>query len=387
MSTRQELESKLSSCKIDVPAFVISEELLEENLKKIKSVADLAGIEVIPALKASALWQTFPQIKKYFNALAASSLWESKLCFDQFGAKAHTYAPAFNNRSFNEICNYSDHIIFNSIAQFDRFYNTAKGKGINNIGLRVNPAYSDVKTDKYNPCIEGSRLGVHPDDMPATLPSGVNGLHFHALCESDSYSFERVFNSFEKHYSKYLNQIEWLNIGGGHLITHKDYDTEHFISLIKKFKEKYSLKIYLESGAALVWQTGWLISHIEDIIESKGIKIALLDVSFAAHMPDCLEMPYQPEIIGACTEPSEAEYTYRMGGSSCLAGDWIGNWGFPAPLNVGDKVIFKDMIHYTIVKTSYFNGVEHPSILRLNKNNSIQEMREFSYSDYKNRVN
>ncbi|MFV0506705.1 MAG: carboxynorspermidine decarboxylase [Bacteroidales bacterium] len=387
MNRKKELENSINSYDISAPTFVISEELLDQNLVKIKTLADLADIEVVPALKASALWKTFPHIKKYFNALAASSLWEAKLCSDEFGAKTHTYAPAFNSRSFTEICDYSDHLIFNSLAQFERFYETAKSKGIKDFGLRVNPAYSDVKTDKYNPCIEGSRLGIYPSEMPKKLPSGINGLHFHALCESDSYSFERVFDSFEKHYSKYIDQIEWLNIGGGHLITHDEYDTKHFACIIKEFKKKYNIKLFLESGAALVWQTGWLVSHVEDIIESKGVKIAILDVSFAAHMPDCLEMPYQPEIIGAETTPHAHYYKYRMGGSSCLAGDWIGDWYFPKPLSIGDKIIFKDMIHYTMVKTTFFNGVEHPEIHMLKKDNTLYEMRKFDYKDYKNRVN
>lgn len=387
MSKRQDLESILKTLDLDAPTFVISEELLEENLQKIKRVTDAAGIEIVPALKASALWQTFPLIKKYFNALAASSLCEAKLCFEEFGAKAHTYAPAFSMRNFEEICEYSDHLIFNSIVQFEKFYDTALQKGVQNFGLRVNPAYSDVKTDKYNPCIEGSRLGIYPSDMPEKLPKAVKGLHFHALCESDSYSFERVLNSFEKHYGKYLSQIEWLNFGGGHLITSEEYNEEHFISLVKKFQHRYGLKLYIESGAALVWQSGWLISHIEDIIESKGVKIAMLDVSFAAHMPDCLEMPYQPEIVGAEIAPQEQHHKYRMGGSSCLAGDWIGDWYFPKPLKVGDKIIFKDMIHYTIVKTTLFNGVEHPSIGILKKNNDLSILRRFDYVDYRGRVN
>lgn len=368
------------------PCYLLEEKLLRRNLELIKGVKDQAGIEIILAFKGFAMWSTFPIIREYITNATASSASEARLAFEEMKCQAHTYSPAYTESDFDEIIRYSSHITFNSLNQYNRFFPKIKASGKNiSIGLRVNPEYSEVETDLYNPCAPGSRLGISVEHLGESLPEGVEGLHFHALCESNSYDLEKTLQSFETHFAKYLPHVKWVNMGGGHLMTKQGYDTEHLIKLLSAFKKKYNVDIILEPGSAFAWQTGTLLSSVVDIVESKGIKTAILDVSFTAHMPDCLEMPYKPKITGA-TDEIEGKPTYRLGGNSCLAGDFMGNWSFDKELQIGDKIIFEDMIHYTMVKTTTFNGVTHPSIAIWNKNDQLNIVKTFGYEDYKNRL-
>ena len=371
--------------KILSPCYVLDEAALRRNLELIKSMKDRAGIEIILAFKAFAMWSVFPVIREYIPCSTASSLAEARLAVEEMGSKAHTYGPAYTDKEFPEIMKCSSHITFNSLAQFERFYPQTQSNSIS-CGLRINPEYSDVETDLYNPCAPGSRLGVVADQLGDTLPAGVEGLHFHTLCESSSYDLEKTLNVVEEKFGKYFSQIRWINMGGGHLMTREGYDTNHLISLMKSFKAKYPhLQIILEPGSAFVWQTGVLISNVIDIVENKGIKTAMLDVSFACHMPDCLEMPYKPVITGS-VDPAEGKPSYRMGGNSCLSGDYFGDWSFDQELKTGDRIVFEDMIHYTMVKTTMFNGVSHPAMGIWTKENKFRLIREFGYEDYKNRM-
>ena len=367
------------------PCYVIDEVAFRKNLGLIKSVKDRSGVEIILAFKAFAMWSVFPIVREYIPYSTASSLAEARLAFDEMGSKAHTYGPAYTDREFPEIVRCSSHITFNSLTQFEKFYPQTQFYNIS-CGLRINPEYSDVETDLYNPCAPGSRLGIVAGLLGDKLPDGVEGLHFHTLCESNSYDLQKTLNMVEEKFGKYFDQIKWLNMGGGHLMTRDGYDVEHLISLLKKFNAKYpNLQLILEPGSAFAWRTGVLVSSVVDIVENNGIKTAMLDVSFSCHMPDCLEMPYKPAILGATDEIS-GKPTYRMGGNSCLAGDYFGSWSFENDLKAGDRIIFDDMIHYTMVKTTMFNGVAHPSIGIWTKQNEFKLLREFSYEDYKGRI-
>lgn len=374
--------------KVPSPCFVMEEELLRNNLSLIKSVKERADVNIILAFKAFAMWKAFPIIREYVPYSTASSVYEAQLAYEEMGSPAHTFSPAYTHDNFPVFMRYSSHITFNSLSQFERFYpETLKHRKKVSCGLRINPEYSVVETDLYNPATPGSRLGVTVEQLGDELPEGIEGLHFHTLCESSSYDLEKTLGQIEKKFGHLLPLVKWFNMGGGHLMTRKDYDVEHLISLLKSFKAKYpNLEIIMEPGSAFVWETGVLISTVVDIVENRGINTAILDVSFACHMPDCLEMPYKPRIRGAYHEPVEDRPTYRMGGSSCLSGDFIGEWSFDEPLLVGDRIIFEDMIHYTIVKTTMFNGISHPALALWNRYNQLEIYREFSYEDYKNRM-
>lgn len=372
---------------IPSPCYVMEEKLLRNNLALIKRVKEEAGVNIILAFKAFALWKSFPIVREYIPHSTASSKFEAQLAFEEMGSPAHTYSPAYTEADFPAILKYSSHITFNSLSQFDRFYPLVKadGRGIS-CGLRINPEFSDVETDLYNPCAPGSRMGIVRDLLGETLPEGVEGLHFHTLCESSSYDLERTLQEVDKKFGTLLSQVKWLNMGGGHLMTRKDYDTDHLVSVLRAFKTKYpNLEIIMEPGSAFAWQTGFLLTTVVDIVENKGIKTAIIDASFTCHMPDCLEMPYKPAIRNA-TDAVEGKPTYRIGGNSCLSGDYMGDWSFDKPLEVGDKVIFEDMIHYTIVKTSMFNGIPHPSLALWSKEDELVLYRSFGYEDYKNRM-
>ncbi|MFA9392511.1 MAG: carboxynorspermidine decarboxylase [Prolixibacteraceae bacterium] len=372
---------------IPSPCFVLDEHLLENNLQLISTVKKRADIDIILAFKGFAMWGVFPLIKKYIGSTTASSVNEARLAFEVFGTAAHTYAPAYTERDFPEVLRCSSHITFNSLTQFNRFYPAVKASGKKvSLGIRVNPEFSEVETDLYNPCAPGSRLGVIADQLPDELPKGIEGLHFHTLCESKSYDLEKTLQAFENKFAKYFSQIKWVNMGGGHLMTHKDYDVDHLVGLLSDFKKRTGLEVILEPGSAFAWETGILLSSVVDMVENKGIKTAMLDVSFAAHMPDCLEMPYKPKIRGSYFEPIADKPTYRMGGNSCLSGDFVGFWSFDKELKVGDQIIFEDMIHYTMVKTTFFNGVGHPSIGTWNNETGFKLIREFGFDDYKNKL-
>jgi len=370
---------------IPSPCFVIDEVRFRNNLALIRDVQDRSGARIILAFKAFALWSVFPIVREYIPCSTASSLAEARLAFEEMGSPAHTYSPAYSEKEFDEIMKYSSHITFNSLAQFEKFYPRTQFFNIS-CGLRVNPEFSDVGTDLYNPCSPGSRLGVINSNLGDTLPEGVEGLHFHTLCESNSFDLERTLLAVEQKFGKYFPQIKWLNMGGGHLMTREGYNTEHLIQLLQSFKAKYPhLQLILEPGSAFAWRTGELVATVLDIVENKGIQTAMLDVSFSCHMPDCLEMPYKPTITGA-TDPMPGKPVYRMGGNSCLAGDFVGSWSFDEPLKPGDRIIFEDMIHYTLVKTTMFNGVTHPSIGIMTAGEEFRLLREFGYDDYKGRM-
>lgn len=374
--------------KVPSPCFVMEEELLRKNLSLIKSVKDRADVNIILAFKAFAMWKSFPIIREYIPHSTASSVFEAQLAFEEMGSPAHTFSPAYATDNFPAFMKYSSHITFNSLSQFERFYpQTLKaGKKIS-CGIRINPEYSVVETDLYNATAPGSRFGVSVDQLGHELPEGVEGIHFHNLCESSSYDLEKTLEQVELKFGEFLPKVKWLNMGGGHLMTRKDYDVEHLIKLLQNLKAKYpNLELIMEPGSAFAWETGVLVSSVVDIVENRGIKTAILDVSFACHMPDCLEMPYKPRIRGAHHEPVEGLPTYRMGGNSCLSGDFIGDWSFDAPLAIGDKIVFEDMIHYTTVKTTMFNGISHPAIALWSKDNELEIYREFDYEDYKGRM-
>jgi len=372
--------------KIPSPCYVIDEERFRKNLSLIKHVSDESGAEIILAFKGFAMWGVFPILREYISGAAASSLDEARLCFEEIGSPAHTYSPAYKTDEFDTLVEYSSHITFNSLAQYRKF---SKALQISpqkiSPGLRINPEFSEISHGLYNPCSPGSRLGITAESLKDGLPEGIEGLHFHVLFESDSFALEKVLNVVEEKFGKYLHQLKWINMGGGHLMTRNGYDTDHLISIIKKFREKYGIHVILEPGSAFAWETGELVSTVEDIVENQGIKTAILDVSFTAHMPDCLEMPYKPKIEGA-TDSVPGKPTYRIGGNSCLSGDVMGDWSFERELVPGDRIIFLDMIHYTMVKTTTFNGVHHPSIGIWTSEGNFRLIKEFGYQDYKNRL-
>ena len=372
--------------KIPSPCYVIDEERFRKNLALIKHVADESGAEIILAFKGFAMWGVFPILREYLSGAAASSVDEACLCFEEIGSPAHTYSPAYKTDDFNSLLKYSSHITFNSLAQF-RKYSTELQNYPKKIsaGLRINPEFSEISHGLYNPCSPGSRLGIIAEDLIDGLPEGIEGLHFHVLFESDSYALEKILQIVQEKFGRFFPKLKWINMGGGHLITGKNYDSVHLINILKQFREKSGLHIILEPGSAFAWETGELVATVEDIVENHGIKTAILDVSFTAHMPDCLEMPYKPKILGA-TDPVVGKPTYRIGGNSCLSGDVMGEWSFEKTLVPGDRIIFLDMIHYTMVKTTTFNGVHHPSIGIWTKEGEFRLIKEFGYEDYKNRL-
>ncbi len=373
--------------KIPSPAFVLDEKLLRKNLELIDNIQKEAGIEIILAFKGFAMWSTFPLVRQYLKGATASSLYEARLCFEEMKTRAHIYAPAYLEHEFDELLQYTSHVVFNSLAQFRKFYpKTLQVKHSVSCGIRVNPEYSDVGTEIYNPSAAGSRLGVGSTEFPDELPEGIEGIHFHVLCESDSYSLEKVLENLEARFEKHLHHVKWVNMGGGHLMTREGYDHRHLIHLLSKFRKKYNVKVILEPGSAIAWETGVLISKVMDIVEHRGIKTAILNVSFTAHMPDTLEMPYRPAIFGAKDPDENSIYMYRLGGVSCLAGDYMEAYDFGHELKPGDLVIFKDMIHYTMVKTTMFNGVNHPIIAIWTESNHLKVIREFHYEDFKRRL-
>ena len=376
---------------LDRPYYILEERLLRRNLELISSVAREAGVEIILAFKAFALWKTFPIFREYIHSTTASSLGEARLAFEEFGHPAHTFSPAYTDYEIDEIARCSSHLTFNSLSQYARLHERAMAaNGALSLGLRVNPEYSEVETLLYNPCAPGTRFGVSADKLPDVLPSGIEGFHCHCHCESGADVFQRTLSHIEEKFSKWFPQLKWINFGGGHLMTRKDYDVELLVALLKDFRSRYPhLKVILEPGSAFAWQTGPLVSQVVDVVEDKGIKTAILNVSFTCHMPDCLEMPYYPEVRGAVhVEEHEMgkPHLYRLGGNSCLSGDFMGYWQFDHEIQVGERVIFEDMIHYTTVKTCTFNGITHPSIAMVHTDGEMEILRDFGYEDYKNRM-
>ena len=362
-----------------VPYFVIDEARLNKNLELIKSIEKEADVTILLAQKAFSFWPAFDIFKKFGFAAAASSYNEARLCFEELGKKAHTFSTVFYQEEFEDVCQYSSHIIFNSLNQFRQFKKEALRKNVS-MGLRVNPEWSDVKIAIYNPASSYSRLGVTEQTLGDFWDDDIEGLHFHVLCESDSYSFETAFKKFEERFGHLLGKLKWLNFGGGHLITDKKYDVQHLISLLKAIKEKYDVDIYLEPGAAFVWQAGELVAQVMDIVNNGDKLTACLNVSFTCHMPDTLEMPYKPKVLG---EVEFSEYAYMFGGTSCLAGDYVDGFYFEKPLKIGDEIVLQDMIEYTLVKTTFFNGINHPSVYVRRESGKMELLRKYTFEDFK----
>ena len=381
------------------PAYILEESLLRKNLALISEVARRGNVEIILALKAFAQWRTFPIFREYIEHTTASSLYEARLSAEAFGGLTYTYTPAYEESTFEELLQYSEHITFNSLSQYRRFYpliqrwqDRDERHHRVSVGLRINPEYSDITTELYNPCAPGSRLGVLATQLPDQLPEGIEGFHFHCLCENGSDSLVRVLQRVEEKFSAWLPQLKWLNMGGGHLMTRKDYDIELLVTTLQQLHQRYpNLRLIMEPGSAFLWQTGYLRAEVVDVVENHGIKTAILNTSFTCHMPDCLEMPYYPAVRGAEwfdeNEPLPEGHLYRLGGNSCLSGDYMGVWRFDKEIQVGDTIIFEDMIHYTTVKTNMFNGVDHPSMYLHHLDGKMELLRCFSYEDYRDRMN
>jgi carboxynorspermidine decarboxylase len=367
------------------PCYVLEEQLLRRNLEKLKRVKDEAGCSIILALKGFSMFAMFPMVRQYLDGATASSLHEARLTFEEMKTHAHVYAPVYLEHEFEEMLGYASHLTFNSLNQWERFKDRALAAG-KSCGIRINPQYSEVETEMYNPCVAGSRLGMTANYFGETLPDGIEGLHFHTLCEKDSYTLERTLVHVEEKFGHLLHQAKWLNMGGGHLITRKDYDPDHLIGLLRRIRETYNIDVILEPGSAIAWETGYMLSAVQDVFDSQGIQVAILDSSFAAHLPDTLEMPYKPRIHGAYQEPVEEKPTYRLGGMTCLAGDFMGDYSFDEPLKAGDLLVFDDMIHYTMVKTTTFNGVNLPSIGIWREGNRFELLRSYGYESFKDRL-
>ena len=369
--------------KLPSPSFVCEQDLLEKNLKLLKKVQDEADVNILLALKGFALYSTFDLCKKYLKGCCASGLHEALLAKEEFGGEVHTYSPAFKEDEIEEIIGLSNHLVFNSFNQLNQFRQKALGK--TSIGLRINPEYSSVEVDLYNPCAVNSRLGITKANFEEDNLEGVDGLHFHALCEQNVDALEGALAAFEKNFSQYFSKLKWVNFGGGHHITRSDYDVDGLIKLLKEFKLRYPhLKVYLEPGEAVGWQTGYLVATVLDVVKN-GMNLAILDTSAEAHMPDTLAMPYRADIRNAGLA-NEKEFTYRLGGNTCLAGDIIGDYSFDKPLEVGSKIILEDMIHYTMVKTTTFNGIKLPSIVIKVSNDCYQIVNNFGYNEYRSRL-
>lgn len=370
------------------PCYVMEEDKLRRNLSLIRDVSRRADVNIILAFKAFALWKSFGVFHEYIQSTTASSLYEARLAKEEFGEKAHTYSPAYVDEEFDEIVKCSSHITFNSLSQYERFGERARAEGVK-CGLRINPEYSEIETELYNPCALGSRFGVLAEQLGNTLPEGISGLHVHCLCENGSDTLVRTLEHVEARFASVLKQAEWLNLGGGHLMTREGYDIELLVKTLQGLHNRYpQLKIIMEPGSAFAWQTGYLLAKVVDIVENKSIKTAILNVSFTCHMPDCLEMPYHPAVRGAKVrlDTDKGENVYRLGGNSCLSGDFMSAWEFDKPLKVGDEVIFEDMIHYTTVKTNMFNGISHPSIGMMHSDGRFELFRKYKYEDYRDRM-
>ena len=406
------------------PMYVLEEKRLRRNLTLISSVAKQADVDIILAFKAFALWKTFPIFREYISSTTASSLSEALLAYKKFGHKAHTYSPAYTDDEIDDIARCSSHLTFNSLSQYQRLHERVKAvdKKIS-LGLRVNPEYSEVGTDLYNPCAPGTRFGVTAHSLPLRLPDNIEGFHCHCHCESGADVFERTLAHIEQRFSPWFSQLKWINFGGGHLMTRHDYDVTRLVRILKGFHRRYPhLKVIMEPGSAFAWQTGVLVAQVVDVVENAGIKTAVLNVSFTCHMPDCLEMPYMPQVRGAevvddavaasandivaasandivaasandttrsVNDNNNATpyYIYRLGGCSCLSGDFMGSWRFDHALQVGENIVFEDMIHYTTVKTNMFNGISHPDIAMVRQDdNQLEILRTFTPSDYLSRM-
>jgi len=374
--------------RVPSPAFVLDMARLRRNLELVRNVRESSGVQIILALKGFAMWRVFPMVAEYLNGATASSLNEARLIFEEMDCKAHTYSPAYSQEDFPDIARFSSHITFNSIAQYQSYkeFLTISAPDVSP-GLRVNPEFSDVSVEMYNPAACTSRLGITRERLGPALPAGIEGLHVHTLCESSAQALEGLIHAVEARFGEFLPHIQWINFGGGHLMTRQGYDIEHLIRTLREFRARHPhLEVILEPGSAIAWETGELVATVLDIVENGGLKTAIADVSFTAHMPDTLEMPYQPRILGAATPPEPGKPTYRIGGVSCLAGDFMDAYSFDRALQSGDRLVFWDMIHYTMVKTTMFNGVKHPDICIWHEDDSLEVVRKFTYEDFRGRL-
>lgn len=371
--------------KLPTPCYIVDERLLKRNLEILDSVQQKTGCRILLALKGFSMYAVFPLIRKYLKGITASSLFEARLGFEEMGGEVHIYSPAYIEDEFDEIMKYCDHIVFNSFSQWRKYRDRVRNypKPIE-CGIRVNPEYSEIETPIYNPCYAHSRLGVTLDNFRPDELDGIVGLHFHTMCEQNSDTLERTIQVVDEKFGPYIGRMKWLNLGGGHHITREDYDLEKLVKTILYVKDKYGVEVYLEPGEAVALNAGYLVASVLDIVRN-GMDIAILDTSAACHMPDVLEMPYRPNIIGA-GRPGEYPHTYRLGGLTCLAGDVIGDYSFPEPLKPGDRLVFCDMAHYTMVKNNMFNGVNLPSIALFSEKEGIRVLKRFGYSDYKSRL-
>ncbi|TAA48679.1 carboxynorspermidine decarboxylase [Corallincola spongiicola] len=377
------MNNPFHSADIPSPCYVCEEAKLETNLQLMQRVQQESGAKIILALKGFSMWSTFPLVKQYLPGCTASSVWEAKLAKQEFGGEVHAYSPAYKPADIDKLLSLVEHISFNSLSQWQRYKDKVSASGVT-AGLRINPQHQEADTELYDPSAPGSRLGVLAADLNGVDLSGIEGFHVHNLCECDSYALQRTLAAVEEKFGHLLHQMKWLNLGGGHLMTRDGYDVDHLIAQLKRLKQQYDLEIILEPGSAVAWQTGPLVSEVVDIVDNEGA-IAILDISATAHMPDVLEMPYRPAITDA-GEPNQHTYNYKLGGNSCLAGDVIGVYSFKEPLKPGARVIFEDMIHYTMVKTTFFNGVEHPSIGILRKDGEFELIKQFNYEEFRDKL-
>lgn len=370
---------------LPTPYYIVYEDRMRRNLELISRVEREAGVNIIMAFKANALWRSFPIVREYNRDFTASSLNELRLGNEELGGEAHVYCPVYTEATIGEFLSRATHLTFNSLNQWERYGERTLAAGVSP-GLRVNPQCSVIDTEIYNPALPGSRFGVTAEQLADGLPEGIEGLHFHALCESSSYDLAKVLDAFESQFGKYFKQLKWVNFGGGHLMTREGYDVEHLIGLLRDFRSRYPwLKVVLEPGSAWMWRTGDLITEVLDVVDNQGIKTAVINASFACHMPDCLEMPYKPAISESIGE-AEGLPRYRLGGNSCLSGDYVGDWCFAEPLKAGDRLTLEDMNHYTTVKTTMFNGIQHPAIVLCDAAGECTYLRRFDYEDYKHRM-
>lgn len=370
---------------LPTPYYIVYEDRMRRNLELISRVEREAGVNIIMAFKANALWRSFPIVREYNRDFTASSLNELRLGNEELGGEAHVYCPVYTEATIGEFLSRASHLTFNSLNQWERYGARTLEAGVSP-GLRVNPQCSVIDTEIYNPALPGSRFGVTAEQLGGELPEGIEGLHFHALCESSSYDLEKVLAAFEGQFGRYFKQLKWVNFGGGHLMTREGYDVDHLIGILRDFRSRYPwLKVVMEPGSAWMWRTGDLITEVLDVVDNQGIKTAIIDASFACHMPDCLEMPYKPAISESVDE-AEGLPRYRLGGNSCLSGDYVGDWWFKEPLKAGDRLTLEDMNHYTTVKTTMFNGIQHPAIVLCDTNGECTYLRRFDYEDYKHRM-
>ena len=368
---------------LPTPFYVVYEDRIRRNLDLITDVEHRAGVKIIMAFKANALWRTFGIFREYRRAFTASSLNELQLGREFLGTPAHSYCPAYTDATIDAYMAGSSHLTFNSVSQAERFLPRLKVYPHVSAGLRVNPKCSVIETDIYNPALPGSRFGMSADELGDTLPRGIEGLHFHSLCESSSFDLEKVLTAFEEQFGRFLPKLKWVNMGGGHLMTREGYDTDHLVGLLRDFRKRHpNLDVILEPGSAFTWRTGDLITSVVDTVEHDGVITAIIDASFACHMPDTLEMPYQPLI----TESTPEGIPHRLGGNSCLSGDFCGPWNFPRRLTEGDRLTLEDMNHYTTEKTTMFNGIQHPDIVLCDSRGECSYLRRYSYDDYKSRM-